>query len=265
MQFKNFALSLLFIVVLSSVSKADNLNFDPLVANPLEARVGTLFQNSDEKLRLDIGVSLDLLDLYSDSTQKLTFGSDFMVYTRLRSEGRLKFPVETSDYFFGVNFGYSSTENWGARVRIAHISSHLVDGWTNKDWDFISSPFVYSREFVDAILTYNFDLVRVYGGANFIFSKQPRKLNWFEPQIGFDFEYPISSKFSLLGGSDFKLLGFDGKYNPALASQLGVWYKSSDNKGLLISVYQYEGTSMHGMFYDKTDSYFGIGFQLFYK
>nr|HPI19931.1 hypothetical protein [Candidatus Kapabacteria bacterium] len=40
----------------------ESLLFKPLTANVFEPRIGSFYQFSDEKLRLDIGTSIDLFD-----------------------------------------------------------------------------------------------------------------------------------------------------------------------------------------------------------
>ena len=92
-----------FILVLTSASASgfDKLLFTPLTANVFEPRIGAMYQLSAEKLRLDIGASFDLADLKLFDGVETRFGTDFFTFTRLRSERGFKFPVETSDYFFG--------------------------------------------------------------------------------------------------------------------------------------------------------------------
>ncbi|HYF01921.1 MAG TPA: hypothetical protein VEC36_00985, partial [Patescibacteria group bacterium] len=142
------------------------LSFTPLIANPLEGRVGAMYQFADNKLRLDIGNSIDV---YKLPNRDVAFGVDFYTFTRLRSEGNFKFPVETSDYYFGVNFSSSSLRDSkkyydeesdrtyevgfkpSLRLRLAHISSHLVDGLADTSGKLEKKPFVYSREFADLV------------------------------------------------------------------------------------------------------------------
>ena len=169
----------------------DEINFRPLIANPYEARMGFIGKPSEERLRMDIGATFDLFKL----SKQGTFGVDMMTYTRLRSEGRFKFPVETTDYFFGINsaflferspiFGdlFSGVEQ--LRIRLAHISSHLIDGYTINN-EFISPPFVYSREFLEVIYKVNTgysddcQLISPYFGGSYVFSKIPNNIESFD-------------------------------------------------------------------------------------
>lgn len=238
------------------------LMFYPLRAATLEARVGSMYQFGDDKLRLDIGNSLDLTSVYLGEHTELRSGADFFTYTRLRSEGRFKFPVETTDFYFGINFSikhqYSPESNvLSGRLRVAHISSHISDGY-NGDQE----PFVYSREFIDATAAYQIGALRVYAGANILFSSIPDNFGEVSPQLGFDVSQPLSPQWTLTGGYDFRLVNISGATTAVHAAQAGIKLGERYGRGIVLSAYAYSGKSLHGMFYDLTDSYMGVGFQV---
>ncbi len=238
------------------------LMFYPLRAAELEPRVGSMYQFGDDKLRLDIGNSLDLTSMHIDESTELRTGADFFTYTRLRSEGRFKFPVETTDFYFGVNFSvrhqYSPESNvLSGRLRVAHISSHISDGY-NGD----RTSFVYSREFVDLTGAYQIGALRMYAGANFLFSSIPDNFGIIAPQVGCDVSLPLSPVWTLTGGYDFRLVNISGATTAVHAAQVGIKVGEQYGRGLVISGYGYSGKSLHGMFYDLTDSYIGMGFQV---
>lgn len=286
----------LFLVFFLLTQFSKSLEFKPLNAYPFEPRIGTLYNMDDKKLRLDIGNSIDLFDVYKNNNNKIVFGTDFTTYTRLRSEGNLKFPVETSDYLFGVNFSGSSLvygNKIDYRLRVSHISSHVVDG-LSKDSILYKLPFVYSREFVDFVISKKYisgtldnndslkknisnsypDLIssglifRPYIGFLGIFSTQPKGVNPFVPHIGFDLDYQFDNRFSIKSGYDFRAVGSDNKYYGANAAQLGVFYRTAkeiENKnGIFLGVYYYSGKSIHGMFFNDYDKYLGLGFQVYF-
>lgn len=261
-----FILIIIISLFISSISKADVL-FEPLVANPFEARVGTIYDGKNDKMRLDIGTSLDLLEISNSEKHKINLGTDFMTYTRLRSEGKLKFPVETSDYFFGINFsGIYQLEDSNSleyRIRVAHISSHLIDGYTNlPEYTFRQMPFVFSKEFVDALVALRIGDSRVYVGLNSIFSTKPKNITNFVPQAGFEHKAELLNNLHLVGGYDVKLVGTNSVLQAQNAIQLGVKYQEKDKAGVFVGLYYFSGPSIHGMFYDKKDNYLGIGFQV---
>lgn len=255
-----FALSIL----LSFSLECKEFIFHPLVANIFEARVGSQFQTNTEKIRLDIGASLDIYRNYGDTNFIYSIGADFFTLTRLRSAGRFKFPVETSDYFFGANFSAkinAFVKDIFFRVRIAHISSHLVDGFA-RDSVFYQLPFVYSKEFIDFVLAYQISFMRVYIGSEVIFSYLPKDLNLVIPQVGCDFEKEIFSNLQLVGGYDLKFSGTDGKLFAVHSAQIGIFITTYKNSGIVLNFNLFDGRSIHGMFYKQKDKYFAIGFEI---
>jgi hypothetical protein len=267
------------------------LNFEPLLANPFEGRVGAMYQFEDNKLRLDIGNSLDLYRFEYPNTD-FTIGADFYTFTRLRSEGNFKFPVETSDYFFGVNLstasftGYSIGANldsysepepdhtkFSARLRLAHISSHLVDGLADKTGLLNPTPFVYSREFADLVVALELDEIplsinrsslRAYVGTTAVWATQPRDANRFIPQLGLEYKYRVLKEVEAFAAYDFKLIGINDIYVGTNAWQVGVRGATRNAPTLSLNIYGYHGRSMHGMFYKEKDSYIGTGFQFMF-
>jgi hypothetical protein len=260
------AWSVLAVFAVAATCAANNPQpFPALVGNALEARVGSTVHVDAKKLRLDIGASIPVIEIQPRDEGWITFGADFSTYTRLRSENNFKFPVETSDYFFGVNFQWQHPDStWSARTRIAHISSHLVDGLADSTGAFRSTlPFVYSREFVDVAIAYSFDVLRVYAGSTVVWATQPRSANRIIPQLGADVRYNVGDNFWVVGGYDAKLIGVHGAYQPQHAAQVGVFVNLWQDRGVLLSVAGAAGRSMHGMFFTEQEQYWGIGFQIF--
>lgn len=264
---KNLSIFLFFCVILTS----KEWKFKAPHASQIEGRIGTIGQFQDERLRLDIGNSFELsrFDAFG-GFENLSLGGDFMTFTRLRSEGKFKFPVETTDYYFGINSIYyfktfGNVSN--LRVRLAHISSHIIDGFADESGQLSRLPFTYSREFIDFLyITEIYENLRIYLGSNFIFSTIPDNVNLIEPQIGFDYKIDLFSNIQFRVGYDLRLLGTDNNYRGASASQFGFLLKTNQNfeKGIYIGYYFYEGYSMHGMFIGEHDSYSGLGFQIYY-
>ncbi|GAB5464757.1 MAG: DUF1207 domain-containing protein [Candidatus Kapaibacteriales bacterium] len=282
-------ISVALIVFITAFQMYCGTQFRPFSANPMEARVGVIqineeneptdeFQNPG-RLRLDIGITYDLFDLYDNEKVDIDFGTDWMVWTRLRSEGRFKFPVETSDYWFGINSTIrpknlesdSWIKDWGGRIRVAHISSHLVDGYTNRqeeEWSFIKTPLVYSREFVE-LSGYISPLenLRLYAGLNYIFSTIPDDFSLLIPQLGVDYRLPVSNLLSGLNieaGYDGKIVGIGGDYSIQNSMQAGLLYLGEKGKGLFFGLYYYSGPSIHGMFFMDRDGYIGLGGQVYF-
>ncbi len=262
-----------FLIFINNLFSYENLLFEPLTANPLEGRIGSIIQTNQDNLRLDIGASFDLIEFNPSLESKIRLGADFFTYTRLRSEKNFKFPVETSDYFFGINGSYKGSI-WNipisSRLRLAHISAHLVDGYS-KDGNFWKLPFVYSREFADFTLAFDSLLkseilpngIRFYLGHNFVFSNSPEDAESMISNIGFDIKYPLIDFIYLQLGIDYKTSLSNSNYYQ-FAGQAGVYFETSSNKGIFVGYYNFNGYSLHGLFYNEKDNYSGIGFQIFY-
>jgi hypothetical protein len=275
---KNFIYCLFIIALIFTATNKlfayDSLLFKPLTANHLESRIGFFYQLDKEKLRLDIGHSLDMYEFVSTEDLTVRAGGDFFILSRLRSEGNMKFPVETSDFYFGLN----CTGRWkklsaleldcSARLRIGHISSHLVDGYTFQRDDttfFREEPFVYSREFVDLVLALNSKYMRFYLGGTYVFSTIPKDINKFVGQVGVDFQIPIYRFIDIVGGYDLKSNKDDWGLEWSNSSvQLGVLINLSKNIGISLNYYNYSGYSIHGMFYNQKENYNGFGIQINY-
>jgi hypothetical protein len=258
-------------------------HFQSLEANTFEPRVGTLVQTNSKKLRLDIGSDINIYNFHfilCGTNFHSTINSEFMTYTRLRSQSNFKFPVETADYYFGLNYTFKTplnqSDNLQARFRIAHISSHIVDGYL-KDTNTLSvNPFVYSREFLDVTFAWEkFYMaeygIRLYLGCNSVFSRKPKDANIFVPNAGFDGFYYFGSianiDMEFRYGYDFKLVGFNDVYTGVNSFQAGLKFNfpnTAFTKGIGLNYYLYDGKSIHGMFYNERDSYSAIGFQIYY-
>lgn len=250
-------------VIYSTNQNIVSLLFKPLTANPFEPRVGWFYQNNTEKMRLDIGTSVDLLSGFNEKGS-YSFGTDFMTYTRLRDQGRFKFPVETTDFFFGVNGSYAfDYRPVSLRMRLAHISSHLSDGYSN-DSVLFKRAYVYSREFVDIVAAYQIDGLRLYAGGNFVFSTLPKAVPRVVPQLGFDYKEDLGKSINFVAGYDFKLMGTDKVRQGANSIQIGLLFKTLYNNGIFLGYFGYFGPSIHGLFYRDYDSYNGLGFQVYF-
>ncbi len=234
------------------------LLFRPLAANPFEARVAVLYQAKADKLRLDIGTTIDLAAIKSDSAET-RFGVDFFTMTRLRSAGRFKFPVETSDYFFGVNSSHRRQfEDWTllGRLRLSHISSHLVDGYEGS-----RKAFTYSREFIDLIAAAENADWRIYVGGTWLFSTIPDDFGALTPQCGFDLLMPISSNLFLRGGYNLSAPQTESELDLVHSADLGLKLGTRNGAGIVLTFRMYDGPSVHGMFFDLKDSYGAISLE----
>lgn len=248
-------------------------------AGKYEARTGSSYEFANTRLRLDIGASPDLIRFRSgDSAGRggmlVTLGADFFTWTRLRATSSFKFPVEAVDYYFGVNgsavWRTALGRTYGARLRVAHISAHLVDG-DSSFTDPRQQYMTYSREFVDAMAAFgsggpgrdDFPGIgfRVYIGALALFHTIPDTLGRVTPYAGLEFSIQPTqdSSYSLRAGYEARL---NTELSPVFEEQIrfGIKFAEFTKRGVLIEGVYYHGRSQYGQHFALRDRYFALGF-----
>lgn len=267
---------LFFLVILSSLQAQKDtleyfpaeLNIHPFSANFLEPRLGSDFEIGNNKLWLNIGNSVDLLH-YNFKSRIISLGADLFTWTRLRSTKNFKFPVETVDYLFGINAGYKKINNayrYGMRLRISHISAHLIDGQydlEDEKWQNDHKPFIYSREFIDILGFYKKDNLKTYLGGIFVFHTIPDELGMVNIQTGLEYFWKnaLSEDINLFAAYDFKLVDIL-KYHGNNSLKAGIKFGKPFGKGFSVHYNYYSGKSIHGMFYNLDRNYHSVGLNL---
>lgn len=244
-----------------------DLNIQPFNANFLEPKAGFLISTDNNKLRLDISTSRDIIQ-WSNVSSTFSIGADVFTFTRLRSTDEFKFPVETIDYLFGINAGFKKqvcNENEiGFRFRLSHVSTHLVDGQYDaqtQKWREGRDPFVYSKEFIELFPYYRYKTLRAYLGFTYIFHIIPEELKKINLQFGFDYfmtEFG-TELFTPFFAYDFKLNG-EKKFIGNNIISAGVKFGNWKSGGLSIYYSYIAGNSLHGQLYDLRENYSNIGF-----
>ena len=232
--------------------------FPQPIANPFEGRIQVFASPDARAMRFDIGASPAMAS--RDSTFRIR--ADFFTLSRMRSAEAMKFPVETIDYWFGLSASWASTEiPLAARLRLAHISAHFVDGTR---WPFTpdSTVPVYSREFAELLVSSNHGPVRAYGGGTVVWSNHNPDFSRVIPQIGVEFTHALSASTTLIAAYDGKLVGYRSVMLPQHCAQVGLVYRHrTDTEGGLM-IYRYDGRSIHGMFPTEQDHYWALGIRL---
>ena len=245
------------------------LNIQPFTSNLLEPRNGFMFALGEDWLRLDIGTSRDILQLKSGE-ETISFGADLFTFTRLRSNENFKFPVETIDFFFGINGGFNKHDGdreYGVRIRLSHLSAHLVDGRYDvhsNEWVDDRDPFTFSKEFIELFPYYRISGFRVYLGLTYIFHIIPEVINKGVYQAGFDYYIlPVSNgSITPFVAYDFKLSGINDTYFGNSIAKLGVKFGSPLSRGFSVLISYISGKSIHGELFGLTENYFNFGFNL---
>ena len=271
---KHFTLLIIIFISLQIIPQSkiewfpSGLNIQSFTANFLEPKAGFSYLISESNIRLDIGTSADVLKI-KDEGKISSLGVDLFTYTRLRSESNFKFPVETTDFYFGLNYAqkyFNDANEYGFRFRFAHISTHLVDGSydiQSKIWRNGRLPFVYSRDFFELLPFYKKNGFRVYAGITYLFHTVPTNIGKGIYQFGFDkyFTNFPSSIITPFVAYDFKLSKLD-KYIGNNIVSAGIKFGKYDKKGFRIELNYYSGKSVHGQLFDINENYFALGFNM---
>lgn len=269
---KSILLFLFITSVISSQSTAlfpGSLNIQPFTANTLEPRLGFLFHLSKNELRLDIGNSIDIIHYRINDNEQISFGADLFTYTLLRGEKDFHFPVDAVDYLFGINTGYKKSDGkieYGARIRISHISAHFVDGHydgVNQRWRDGLNPRVYSREFIELMPFYKINSFRVYAGFTYLFHVTPEFIGRTNYQLGFDYFAAdlLPENFTPFAAYDVKLVNI-GTYSANHSFSAGIKFGKPKSRGISLYFHYYSGKSVHGEYFDFNKSYSAIGINL---
>ena len=268
--------------------KDRRLNVVPPYSGKYEARIGGASEPGRDRLRLDIGASADIFTFgrryYRDG--QVSLGADFFTWTRLRDAGGFKFPVEAVDYYFGINSSVNDIAGLDidARLRVAHISAHLVDG--DPSFSTATAQYqTYSREFIDLMIAVNshsigglFDTpdrmggdrnvgehyrvsLRPYIGALTMFHSIPDTLGSFTPYGGFDVSWmPLQSdNLSLRAGYEMRV---NTELETVVEHQLrtGIKVGRLFGPGVLIEAGYYYGRSPYGQHFDEIEETTSFGF-----
>ncbi|NUN69871.1 MAG: DUF1207 domain-containing protein [Bacteroidetes bacterium] len=266
-----FLLHLLLILPLTANERGFSftnapLQFMPLTANTFEPRVGLIWHANDNRLRLDIGNSIDLIQYHTDAPgARFTIGSDFFTYTLLSGEKNFHFPVDAVDYLFGFNASYADTLRNGvlsSRLRLSHISAHFVDGHFNGStgtWKDGLNPRVYSREFFDWTIAFAPQSnIRGYVGLYYLWHVDPTTLPQWMVYAGGEYSQPITTVLHGYTAYQFTATGLLPRHEFQAGVKLGDW----TGRGTKFFFVLHRGNSIHGEYHDITDAYSGFGFNI---
>jgi hypothetical protein len=264
-------ISLLFILISKIIFAQDLKLFpsyllvQPFTANTLKPKFGFEFKTNKNELSLNVGNSMDIFHYQIDENSKLSFGADMFTYTLLRSQNDFHFPVDAADYLFGFNFGYAKG-NYGARLRISHISAHLVDGHFDKnknEWIDGKLPRVFSKEFFELIPFYRLNDFRFYLGLTYNYHIDPANIGKDQYQAGFEYfaNNLLSENLTPYIAYDFRLINIYG-YTGNNSLEAGLKYGFAEGKGVSFYFRYFSGYNIHGEYFDVKEDFTSFGFNL---
>lgn len=223
-------------------------------------RFSVVGEAGDHYLWLEAGFGRDIV-----RSSVVNFGLEGLIWSRLRNLSDFRFPVETADYFFG---GYATFHLFNGlnRVRVSHISSHLVDG---SDSVRPGSSSRYSKEFIQLDRAYKSKLLffNIFGsiGARFTFHQVTDLESKFTFPSSFNVSFYTWGKNTLTPDS----LGFAGMLFATISANAGPSIPSASygltarlafNNTAAIDLFAryYDGRSRAGV-EDRNEEQFEIG------
>lgn len=172
------------------------------------------------------------------------------------------FDMINADYLVGLPLTFRSG-GFSGRVRIYHQSSHLGDEFIlNRQPERLNVSF----ESLELILSHEIGPLRVYGGGETFFSREPEDIAARLVHAGVEVRPVIGGSVGLMGAVDLKVVD-DDEWNRALSVRGGVEIARIPHEGhpprifTLIAEF-YDGAAPYGQFYRESIRYFGAGFSL---
>lgn len=246
--------------------------FEPLIADPKWPRFTLAYQYYFNKGTLkhgfapNFGASFPLYRIVSKANNsQWELGVQGGLFA-LMNIGASPTALVNADYFISLPLTYRLGA-WSALVRLYHVSSHLGDEYMLTPEGKKTNRINLSYEGIDALLSYNFNNFRLYGGGGYIINRDPSYIKRLKVQGGAEYYSPST----FMNGKLRPVIGIDVKadqnwtWHPGISCKAGVQFENStlvSNKVQLMLEY-YSGKSIHGQFYNDKVKYIGIGLQAF--
>lgn len=234
--------------------------FAPLIADPRQPRFSLSYQRykiSDQKFSAAnvafgeyFGLAADFLGLPGNSQIGLQ-GAVFALFNLDTPSSDLI----NADYWIGIPVTYRKGP-WSFLARIYHQSSHLGDEFI------LGNPAVkrvnLSYEDVVALVSYEWEKLRIYGGGGYIIHSEP-ELARKHLQAGIEFVLPHAVQgldfITALDVQSSQELDWENNYS----FQAGLQFKNPDNRRVRLMFEHFDGHSPNGQFFRERLRYNGIG------
>jgi len=246
--------------------------FRPLIADPKQPQFFAIWQSTTKRSNgtsANIG-SVALGENFGFYTKR--YGCDGVqvsLLTGVFSQFNLDEPnaeLINTDFNVGVPVTWR-LENWSARVRYYHQSSHVGDEFLLNHPGF--NVVTYTYEEVEAILSYDYKWARMYAGGGVLVHREPAWIDRNRVQWGFDVRLPsIASKLGPVFermrvipvlAADFKALEeLDWIINTNLLAGIELSRPDSFRRFRVMFNY-YHGFNPYGQFISQKIESFGIG------
>jgi hypothetical protein len=165
-----------------------------------------------------------------------------------------------ADYVIGVPLTFRR-RGFSLRTKLYHQSSHLGDEYLLRDTDIERENL--SFESFEVLASQEIGVVRVYGGGERLFRREPDTLATKLVHGGIELRTVRNAPAQLVAGIDMKATDRHD-WSPATSARVGIEVRRSGPEGhpgrLVMFVLEiYEGPSPYGQFFQDDISYIGFG------
>lgn len=239
--------------------------FCPLVADPKEPRTFASFQRGttapfDTEIgAIGIGDSFGLFR-WGGSTPgngvQLSVVASVFAQFDLSTES---FDLINADYIIGVPLTFRSG-GLTSRLRIYHQSSHLGDEFLLRDQP---ERMNVAFESLELIVSQELGALRVYGGGEYLFNREPAELESKILHLGAEARAGSPRGLGLVAAVDVKATE-EQSWKPALSARTGVeiaWGRDPAHPPRTWRILGefYNGPTPYGQFYREMIRYYGVG------
>ncbi len=248
--------------------------FQPLRADPKQPRffVSALKVTSDIQntsiAAVGFGENFGIVRHGSNPKKGWQLGLSAAVFAQFDLESESS-DLMNADYVIGVPVTWRH-DDWSGRVRVYHQSSHLGDEFLLR-----AQPerINLSFESMEVLVAHDFGEIRIYGGGEYLFHREPSELAESLVHVGLDWQNRETTfSFSRLGVARW-VAGLDVKHWQQndwaiqLSAKAGLEFAPLNNirnskRRWSVLMELYDGASPYGQFYHDDLRYWGIAIQL---
>lgn len=171
------------------------------------------------------------------------------------------FDLINADYFVAAVLGYRHDE-WSALARVFHQSSHLGDEFLLRRSRIDRVNLSYEGLDVKLSWETRSNVLRLYGGAGYLFDREPADLKPWSLQYGVEFRSPWpgpGARFQPIAAADVQHREENG-WRADLSLRAGVQFEGPVlGRNLELLVEYFRGHSPNGQFYRREIDYVGLG------
>ncbi len=248
--------------------------FEPLRADPKEPRffVSTLAVSSDIQdttiAAVGFGENFGIVRHGSNPNRGWQLGISAAVFAQFDLETESS-DLMNADYVIGLPVTWRH-DDWSGRVRVYHQSSHLGDEFLLR----VQPERVnLSFESIEVLIAHDIAGVRVYGGGEYLFHREPSELaegllhaglDWRAEEAAFDISNIADAHW--VAGIDVKRWQ-QNDWATQVSAKAGLEFASLGNinnssRRWSLLVEYFDGPSPYGQFFQDDLRYLGIAIQL---